>query len=479
MNAMSRIALLALALACSPLHAQTPAAKPTQPAAPVTAPAAPPAAAPAVAPVSVDEAYRKEFAFLSAQKRELAAQLEQMKRAAATQQATLNNEVAALESRVLALDNESSQLQEQATLADESAIANEEVSSLLQATFAQAGATLESYGIELAASTEFAALADGDKTAQIFAAAATKLKDLSSVRSEPGKFFLADGTEVTGTLVRVGNIAVYGISDSGAGALAPAGGGAFKLWREPSAEIAQALKAGQPPATLPVFLFESAATAVSEPPKKTIVSEMAKGGPIGYVILILGAIAMVLVVLRALFLSQAGSAVKPTIDAAGPLVRQHRINDAIDAVKQRKGSAARVVTAALRNLDRERTHLEDIISEAILHESTRLNRFGSVILMIAAVAPLLGLLGTVTGMIQTFDVITEFGTSDPKLLAGGIAVALVTTEQGLLVAIPCLLLGNLLSGWAERIKDDMERGAIQVINMYQERRESVRPVKAA
>lgn len=469
MNRTSRTLLVALALLCSPLHAQTPA--PTTP-----TPAAAPPAAPAV---SVDAAYRKEFAFLSAQKRELASQLERMKRAAAAQQATLNHEVAALESRVLALDNESQQLQEQATLADESALANEEVSSLLQATFAQAGATLESYGVELAASDAFAALTDGDKTTQLFAAATTKLNELTTVRSESGKFFLADGTEVTGTLVRVGNIAVYGISDAGAGALAPAGGGAFKLWREPSAEIAQALKAGQPPSTLPIFLFESAATAVSEPPKKTIVTEMAKGGPIGYVILVLGAIAMLLVVLRAVFLSQAGSAVKPTIDAAAPLVHQHRINEAIDAVKQRKGSAARVVTAALRNLDRERAHLEDIISEAILHESTRLNRFGSVILMIAAVAPLLGLLGTVTGMIQTFDVITEFGTSDPKLLAGGIAVALVTTEQGLLVAIPCLLLGNLLSGWAERIKDDMERGAIQVINMYQERRDAVRQVRAA
>jgi biopolymer transport protein ExbB len=84
------------------------------------------------------------------------------------------------------------------------------------------------------------------------------------------------------------------------------------------------------------------------------------------------------------------------------------------------------------------------------------------------VAPLLGLLGTVTGMIQTFDVITEFGTSDPKLLSGGIATALVTTELGLIVAIPCLLLGNLLGGWADRIKDDMEKAALRTINLYKD-----------
>ncbi|HWS27010.1 MAG TPA: hypothetical protein VN259_10630, partial [Xanthomonadales bacterium] len=126
MNSLTRITLFSLALLCTPLHAQTPASAPAPTPTPTPTPASP--------AVSVDEAYRKEFAFLSAQKRELAAPLEQMKRAATTQQATLNNEVAALESRVLALDNESSQLQEQATLADESAIANEEVSSLLQAT---------------------------------------------------------------------------------------------------------------------------------------------------------------------------------------------------------------------------------------------------------------------------------------------------------------------------------------------------------
>ncbi len=461
------IALIALALA-APLAAQD--QKPAAASAPAPAPAPVAPAAPAAPPVSVDEAYRKEFAFLSAQKRELAAQLEKQKAAAAQQQAALNNEIAALEARVLSLDTESQNLAEQTTVAEESALANEETSNLLEATFAQASATLEGMGSQQMKGENFAALADGEKAMQMFMLAAAKLAELSKIRQDEGKFFLADGTEVSGKIVRVGNVAAYGISDRGAGALAPAGGGAFKLWREPASDVAQALAAGQSLPTLPVFLFENTTVAVSEPEKKTFWKEMQKGGPIGYVILSLGAIALILVALRAMFLFQAGAAVQPIIDTAGPLVRQGRINEAIDAIKLRKGSAARVVTAALRNLDREREHLEDIISEAILHESTRLNRFGSIILMIAAVAPLLGLLGTVTGMIQTFDVITEFGTSDPKLLAGGIAVALVTTEQGLIVAIPCLLLGNLLSGWADRIKDDMEAGALKVINLFTERR---------
>lgn len=109
--------------------------------------------------------------------------------------------------------------------------------------------------------------------------------------------------------------------------------------------------------------------------------------------------------------------------------------------------------------------MEDIITEAILQESSILNKFSSTILVIAAVSPLLGLLGTVTGMIETFDIITEFGTGDPKLLSGGISVALVTTELGLIVAIPILLLGTLLASWSESIKLEMERVALKVTNI--------------
>ena len=76
------------------------------------------------------------------------------------------------------------------------------------------------------------------------------------------------------------------------------------------------------------------------------------------------------------------------------------------------------------------------------------------------------LLGTVTGMIETFDSITQFGTGDPKLLSEGIAIALVTTELGLVVAIPTLLLGSLLSTWARNIKRDMEHSALRIVNVF-------------
>jgi len=145
-------------------------------------------------------------------------------------------------------------------------------------------------------------------------------------------------------------------------------------------------------------------------------------------------------------------------------VESGKKDEALDAIKGFEGSTARVIKSTLRNIDKNREHVEDVIMENILNESTQIDRYGSFVLVIAAVAPLMGLLGTVTGMITTFEVITEFGTGDPKLLSGGISAALVTTMQGLIVAIPLLLIGNLLSGWAQSIKDSMEQNALHIVN---------------
>jgi biopolymer transport protein ExbB len=458
---MKRLVLwLGLALPTVALAQETPSPAPAGPA---------PAAAAAAPAVSLDEAYKKEFAFLEAQKRELQARITQIRSEFERDRARLSGEISALEARALSAQSQAEALGRELLLAEQQQLNNADNTELLAATFEQARSTLASFGDETLQQSSFAALDDGNRVQGLYVTANAVLQTLSRVRKAPGSFFLADGTEVQGEIIRFGNVAAFGVSAQGSGALAPAGGGRFRLWNAPaSAETAQALAAGQSPAVLRAFLYENVNAAVAEPEVKTVWKEVKKGGLIGYIILALGAVAMLLVVLRAVFLQQAGASIGAILDAITPAVKAHRIDDAIAAAKRFKGSAARVVTAALRNVDRDREHLEDIVSESILHESTHLSRFGSVITMIAAVAPLLGLLGTVTGMIQTFDVITEFGTSDPKLLSGGIATALVTTELGLIVAIPCLLLGNLLGGWADRIKDDMEKAALRAINLYQD-----------
>jgi biopolymer transport protein ExbB len=218
-----------------------------------------------------------------------------------------------------------------------------------------------------------------------------------------------------------------------------------------------------------MFLYESTSKAIEEKSGKTLLGVINSGGSIAWIIVGLGVLAALLIILRVIFLRSASASTGKVDQAVGDLVEQGKLDEALKACKRLKGSAARVVASAVRNLNRDREHIEDIVSEQILHESSHLNRFGTFIIVIAAVAPLLGLLGTVTGMISTFDIITEFGTGDPKLLSSGISIALVTTEVGLAVAIPALVFGNLLSGWAESIKDDMEKAALHVMNRYKAR----------
>jgi len=464
---MSRFALVLLAAFAAQAFAQE------------GAPAPAPAAAEPAPRVSIEDAYKKEFAFLEAQKRELTTRINQVKGSLENDRARLERELSSLESRALSARAEAESLSDQLQKVEERAQAAAGNRDLIAATVEQARISLGQLGDNRLDSDEFAALNDADKVRTVFGNAAETLALLSQVRREAGTFFLADGSEVQGTVVRLGNIAAFGVSDKGAGALAPAGGGRLRLWNAPAADSANALAQGRMPPVLSLYLYENLNAAVSEPETRTVANEVRKGGLIGYIIVALGLFALALVVLRAVFLQRAGASIAHILESVEGPLRASRIDDAIAACKRFKGSAARVVTATLRNLDRDREHLEDIVSESILHESTHLSRFGAVITVIAAVAPLLGLLGTVTGMIQTFDVITEFGTSDPKLLSGGIAVALVTTQLGLIVAIPLLLLGSLLNGWAERIKDDMEKAALKVVNLAGEVKHRAGLAKAA
>ena len=107
--------------------------------------------------------------------------------------------------------------------------------------------------------------------------------------------------------------------------------------------------------------------------------------------------------------------------------------------------------------------LELRLLEAVVDEQTHLEKGLSMLKLLAALAPMLGLLGTVTGMIETFHVITQFGNGDPKVMAGGISMALVTTVLGLVAAMPLLLAHNILSTQAENIRNILEKQGIGLV----------------
>ena len=117
------------------------------------------------------------------------------------------------------------------------------------------------------------------------------------------------------------------------------------------------------------------------------------------------------------------------------------------------GLRARVVTSFLKERTGNKKLDRDILDQCAMREMSPLTRYLSVIVVLAAVAPLFGLLGTVTGMMTTFNVIAIFGTGNAKAMAGGISEALITTQSGLLVAIPGLFMSAFLIRRANRLKN--------------------------
>ena len=165
-----------------------------------------------------------------------------------------------------------------------------------------------------------------------------------------------------------------------------------------------------------------------------------QGGAIGYLILILGALGVAIVVQRGI----ANLLARKAIDS------QAGSSDADG--KNALGRLQKIVAETKRD-DQESLAIR--LDEQLAEESSRLNRGLPTVAVLAAVSPLLGLLGTVTGMIETFQSITLFGTGDPKLMSGGISQALITTQLGLAVAIPLVLLHSILTGRVNRLVEQL------------------------
>ncbi len=415
---------------------------------------------------ALDAAYKREFAFLEAERNALQQRIRDLDARAAETIAEAEEELAGLQGRVMGAALEADRLADRLMQTETQAETAQEGGDVLVGMLSQAAAALERGGEKLPEVKEGAAAAVLEQVRFAFRKVVDLLDRQGSVRREEGEFFSATGRQVRGTILRVGNIASYGVSDEVAGALAPAGDGQLKVWPEnATSDSAIALANGATPERLKLFLYEALDKGVEARQEKTALDIVKAGGPIGWVIVVLGFAALAMILLRSLFLWRAASNTDQLVDQITPKLQAGDVAGALAVCGNAKSAAGRVLEATLTHIDRPRDQLEDVISESILHEQPYLDRFGSTILVFAAVGPLLGLLGTVTGMIATFDVITEFGTGNPKLLSGGISEALITTELGLIVAIPALLIGNLLSGWAENIKDAMDKSALRITNI--------------
>ena len=149
-------------------------------------------------------------------------------------------------------------------------------------------------------------------------------------------------------------------------------------------------------------------------------------------------------------------------------VEQGQIQDKHIAALEQNSPLGKVLAAGLANRHRERAILKEAIEDTGRHVVHELDRFIGTLGMIASLSPLMGLLGTVLGMIRTFNAITTAGVGNPTALAGGIAEALIATAAGLAVAIPATIAYRLLRGRVERLVVAMEKEAMKLVQAIEQ-----------
>jgi len=196
----------------------------------------------------------------------------------------------------------------------------------------------------------------------------------------------------------------------------------------------------------------------------SIAEHLAKGGSVGVAIIALGAVCLLLGILKFFEVTSFKTPQPEDVQYVLSHLANGDLADAKTAASTIPGAGGALLTVGVEYADEKRGTLEEILYEKILAVRPKLERFLPFIALTAAAAPLLGLLGTVTGMIKTFNLITIFGTSNAKSLSSGISEALVTTELGLIVAIPALIMHGLLARMARQKIGDMEQTAVGFIN---------------
>ncbi len=187
--------------------------------------------------------------------------------------------------------------------------------------------------------------------------------------------------------------------------------------------------------------------------KKTVMQYYHEGGIVGYVITVVFFFGVLLVIIRVVGLAGTSAKMKKQMKSSTP----------------GDNPLGRVMKVYLDNRDADVENLELKMDEAILKETPGLEWGITIVKVLAALSPLMGLLGTVTGMIGTFQSITLFGTGDPKVMAGGISTALVTTVLGLVSAIPLIFLHSVVAGQSKGLVHILEEQSAGLIAEHAEK----------
>ncbi len=289
------------------------------------------------------------------------------------------------------------------------------------------------------------------------------------VRIERGKFVDRSGEEVIGDILVLGNFTAAYRTPKEIGFLlySDKSNRFFALSKLPPKRIRDKIKKYMDGKSQDVPIDISKGAALRQLTHTiSLVEQIPKGGPLIWPILGIGVIGIILVLERVIYLLRKTLNVEKFMEELRGFALKEKWDECINLCKQKSNKIiAKVLLKALENRHLKREDLENVLQESILNEIPKLERFLSTLSILAAIAPLLGLLGTVTGMINTFHVITYYGTGDPRMMSSGISEALITTMLGLSVAIPIMLLHSLISRWVDNFIAKLEENAVALVNL--------------
>ena len=294
------------------------------------------------------------------------------------------------------------------------------------------------------------------------------------VRIEKVNIFNRKGVEKLSDVLVLGNFTAAYKIDNEVGFLISGNksGSLFALSKLPSSSVSKNIKKYMEGKSESVYIDISKGAALRQITHSlSLFEQIKKGGPIVYPIIGIFVISLFIVIERIIFLLRKKMDADSFIKKINWFIERDKWEEcALLCNKFKNKPVASLILSGINNKECSREELESLIQEKILKEIPTLERFLSTLGMLASISPLLGLLGTVTGMINTFHVITYFGTGDPKMMSGGISEALVTTMIGLAVAIPVMLAHNMLLRMVENIISQMEEKSIAFINILEKNR---------
>ncbi len=276
-----------------------------------------------------------------------------------------------------------------------------------------------------------------------------------------GQVLDAEGNAETGEMLVLGPVA-YFLNDTQNGLVITRPGSAMPglyTLDAPLGDFAQGKSV-----SLPVDVSGGDAMKVAEA-KPGLIAHLQQGGVVVVPLLLIGALALIMALRKTLDLQRMTVTLSDQTRQVLGSLNDQNAETLMQTLTTEPQPLASLLVAALQHRKASRTHLEEILHEHVLAVLPRLERSLGTLAVFGGVAPLLGLLGTVTGMIHTFQLVTIFGSGNAKTLSGGISEALVTTEVGLVIAIPILLVHAFLARKAKTLLAEMEQTAVVLVNI--------------